>query len=72
LRPGAPGSQQPRPPLGRSMPTGNRGPIPGTVPGSGRPSGPRPGQPMRPQQSGQGQGGRSFTPRPPGGPGGPG
>jgi translation initiation factor IF-2 len=70
LRPGAPGSGQPRPPLGRSMPTGNRGPIPGTVPGSGRPSGPRPGQPMRPQQSGQGQG-RPFTPRP-GGPGGPG
>jgi translation initiation factor IF-2 len=71
-RPAAPG--QPRPPLGRSMPTGNRGPIPGTVPGSGRPSGPRPGQPMRPQQSGQGQGGRPFTPRPsgPGGPGGPG
>ena len=27
----------------------NRGPIPGTVPGSERPSGPRPGQPMRPQ-----------------------
>ena len=71
LRPGAPGSAQPRPPLGRSMPTGNRGPIPGTVPGSGRPSGPRPGQPMRSQQSGQGQGGRPFTPRP-GGPGGPG
>ena len=71
LRPGAPGSGQPRPPLGRSMPTGNRGPIPGTVPGSGRPSGPRPGQPMRPQQSGQGQAGRPFTPRP-GGSGGPG
>src|SRR5262249_44342701 len=34
-----------------------------------RPSGPRPGQPMRPQQGG-GQG-RPFTPRP-GGPGGPG
>jgi translation initiation factor IF-2 len=61
MRPGAP--TQPRPPLGRSMPTGNRGPLPGTVPGSGRPSGPRPGQPMRPQQSGQGQGGRPFTPR---------
>jgi len=71
LRAGASGSGQPRPPLGRSMPTGNRGPIPGTVPGSGRPSGPRPGQPMRPQQSGQGQGGRPFTPRP-GGSGGPG
>ena len=71
LRPGASGSGQPRPPLGRSMPTGNRGPIPGTVPGSGRPSGPRPGQPMRPQQSGQGQGGRPFAPRP-GGSGGPG
>src|SRR6516225_516546 len=51
----------PRPP----MPTGgNRGPIPGTVPGSGRPTGPRPGQPMRPQQP---QGGRPFTPRPGGG-----
>jgi translation initiation factor IF-2 len=69
LRPAAPG--QSRPPLGRSMPTGNRGPIPGTVPGGGRPSGPRPGQPMRPQQSGQGQGGRPFPPRS-GGPGGPG
>ncbi|MGA2301719.1 MAG: translation initiation factor IF-2 [Candidatus Acidiferrum sp.] len=57
----------------RSMPTGNRGPVPGTVPGSGqRPSGPRPGQPMRPQQSGQG--GRPYTSRPgsPGGPGGTG
>jgi translation initiation factor IF-2 len=71
LRPTAPG--QPRPPLGRPMPTGNRGPIPGTVPGSGRPTGPRPGQPMRPQQSGhgQGQGARPFTPRP-SGPGGSG
>ena len=46
----------------RPMPTGNRGPVPGTVPGSGqRPSGPRPGQPMRPQQSGQG--GRPHTSR---------
>ena len=49
------------------MPTGNRGPVPGTTPGS-RSSGPRPGQPMRPQQPGQG---RSFSPRS-GGPGGPG
>ena len=48
------------------MPTGNRGPLP-----QDRPSGPRPGQPMRPQQGGgQGQG-RPFTPRP-GGPGGQG
>ncbi|MGB2675852.1 MAG: translation initiation factor IF-2 [Candidatus Acidiferrum sp.] len=54
----------------RPMPTGNRGPVPGTVPGSGqRPSGPRPGQPMRPQQSGQG--GRPYSSRT-GGPGGPG
>src|SRR5271157_1840834 len=57
----------------RPMPTGNRGPVPGTVPGSGqRPSGPRPGQPMRPQQSGQG--GRPYASRTagPGGPGGTG
>ncbi len=59
----------------RSAPTGNRGPLPsgnrGPLP-QDRPGGPRPGQPMRPQQgSGQGQG-RQFTPRPsgPGGPGG--
>lgn len=52
------------------LPTGNRGPLPGTTPGQ-RPSGPRPGQPMRPQQPGQGPGqGRQFTPRP-GGPSGP-
>src|SRR5271157_2283798 len=66
---GAPARAQvpPRPP----MPTGNRGPVPGTVPGSGqRPSGPRPGQPMRPQQSGQG--GRPHTQRPGSGSGGPG
>src|SRR6516164_4968304 len=69
----APGAPRPQTPL-RPMPTGNRGPVPGTVPGSGhRPSGPRPGQPMRPQQSGQGSG-RTVTPRPsgPGGPGGTG
>src|SRR5271157_3089043 len=55
----------------RPMPTGNRGPVPGTVPGSGqRPSGPRPGQPMRPQQSGQG--GRPSRPGGPVGPGGTG
>src|SRR6266446_19280 len=70
-RPGAPA---------RSMPTGNRGPMPsgptgnrGPLPDASRESrasGPRPGQPMRPQQTGQG---RSFTPRSggPGGPGGP-
>src|SRR5882672_11447323 len=74
-RSGAPASApRPQQPL-RPMPTGNRGPVPGTAPGDRdrRPSGPRPGQPMRPQQSG-GQGGRTFTPRPsgPGGPGGPG
>jgi translation initiation factor IF-2 len=52
------------------MPTGgNRGPVPGTVPGSGRPSGPRPGQPMRPQQGGPA--GRPSGPRPSGGPSGP-
>jgi translation initiation factor IF-2 len=59
--------QSPRPaPTGNRgpLPTGNRGPLP-----HDRPSGPRPGQPMRPQQGGgQGQG-RQFTPRP-GGPGG--
>jgi len=54
----------------RPAPTGNRGPLPsgnrGPLP-QDRPSGPRPGQPMRPQQGGgQGQG-RPFTPRP-GGP----
>ncbi len=59
----------------RPMPTGNRGPLPtgnrGPMP-QDRPSGPRPGQPMRPQQGGaQGQG-RPYTPRPGGGPGGPG
>ena len=41
------------------LPTGNRGPVPGTTPGS-RTSGPRPGQPMRPQQPGQG---RPYAPR---------
>jgi translation initiation factor IF-2 len=55
----------------RPAPTGNRGPMPsgnrGPLP-QDRPSGPRPGQPMRPQQGGgQGQG-RPFSPRP-GGPG---
>src|SRR5713101_7831288 len=59
-RPGAPA----RP----AMPTGNRGPLPGTTPGGSRTGGPRPGQPMRPQQPAQG---RQFTPRP-GGSGGPG
>src|ERR1700719_2774051 len=74
-RSGAPASApRPQQPL-RPMPTGNRGPVPGTAPGDRerRPSGPRPGQPMRPQQSGA-PAGRSFTPRPggPGGPAGPG
>ena len=55
----------------RPLPTGNRGPVPGTTPGSGQRSGggPRPGQPMRPMQPG-GQG-RQYTPRS-GGPGGTG
>src|SRR3974390_182910 len=62
-----PTPSRPTPPPRPPMPTGgNRGPIPGTTPGSGRASGPPPGQPMRPQQPGQG---RPFTPRP-GGPGG--
>src|SRR5579871_1977029 len=69
--PAAP-QRQGQPP--RPFPTGNRGPLPsgnrGPLP-QDRPSGPRPGQPMRPQQGGgQGQG-RPYTPRP-GGPGGPG
>ncbi|HMD09313.1 MAG TPA: translation initiation factor IF-2 [Candidatus Acidoferrum sp.] len=65
----APGARPAAP--SRAMPTGNRGPVPGTTPGSGqRPGGgPRPGQPMRPMQPG-GQG-RQYTPRP-GGPGGTG
>src|ERR1700694_2479751 len=73
-RPGAPARPgalaRPLPTGNRGpMPTGNRGPLPDTSQGS-RSSGPRPGQPMRPQQSGQG---RPFTPRSgsPGGPGGP-
>src|SRR5579872_672145 len=66
--PGAPGVRPAAP--SRPLPTGNRGPVPGTVPGSGqRSGGPRPGQPMRPMQPG-GQG-RQYTPRP-GGPGGTG
>src|SRR5713226_1637900 len=61
----------------RPLPTGNRGPMPtgnrGPLPDASREtrsSGPRPGQPMRPQQPGQG---RTFTPRSggPGGAGGP-
>src|SRR6267154_2244186 len=45
------------------MPTGgNRGPLPGTGPGGQRHAGPRPGQPMRPMQSG-GQAGRQFPSR---------
>src|SRR5215470_19210325 len=68
--PAAP-QRQGQPP--RPTPTGNRGPLPsgnrGPLP-QDRPSGPRPGQPMRPQGGGQGQG-RPFTPRS-GGPGGSG
>src|SRR5712671_4620584 len=67
-RPGAPARPLPTGNRG-PMPTGNRGPLPDTSQGA-RAGGPRPGQPMRPQQSGQG---RPFTPRSggPGGPGGP-
>ncbi|MGC0771981.1 MAG: translation initiation factor IF-2 [Candidatus Acidiferrum sp.] len=58
--PGAPGARPTAP--SRPLPTGNRGPVPGTTPGSGqRSGGPRPGQPMRPMQPG-GQG-RQYTPR---------
>jgi translation initiation factor IF-2 len=64
-----------RPPLPAGnrgpLPTGNRGPVPGTTPGSQRPSGPRPGQPMRPPSGGGAGGtGRSYSPRPTSGPGG--
>jgi translation initiation factor IF-2 len=61
-----------RPPL----PSGNRGPLPSTTHGASRPlgqgaqrptGGPRPGQPMRPQQ--QPAQGRTYTPRPAGAPG---
>src|ERR1700688_4051007 len=74
-RAGAPASRPampPRPPL----PSGNRGPLPSTTHGASRPlgqgaqrpaGGPRPGQPMRPQQ--QPAQGRTFTPRPAGAPG---
>ncbi len=68
----APGAAGARPTVpSRPLPTGNRGPVPGTTPGSGQRSGggPRPGQPMRPMQPG-GQG-RQYTPRS-GGPGGTG
>jgi translation initiation factor IF-2 len=73
-RAGAPASRPampPRPPL----PSGNRGPLPSTTHGASRPlgqgaqrpaGGPRPGQPMRPQQPAQG---RTFTPRAAGSPG---
>ncbi|HEX4544722.1 MAG TPA: translation initiation factor IF-2 [Candidatus Acidoferrum sp.] len=63
-RPGAPARPLPTGNRG-PLPTGNRGPVPGTTPGS-RSGGPRPGQPMRPPQPGQG---RTHTPRT-GGPGG--
>src|SRR5271157_967261 len=68
----APGASGARPAVpARPLPTGNRGPVPGTTPGSGQRTGggPRPGQPMRPMQ--QGGQGRPYTPRP-GGPGGTG
>src|SRR5882672_10606599 len=78
MRPAAASQPQRQGQPSRPMPTGNRGPLPtgnrGPLP-QDRPSGPRPGQPMRPQQGGgQGQGqSRPFTPRPggSGGPGGP-
>jgi translation initiation factor IF-2 len=69
---GASPSARPSTPARPPMPTGgNRGPIPGTEPRSDRPSGPRPGQPMRPQTN---PGNRPYTPRPtgPGGHGGSG
>ena len=59
MRPAASGSQASRPPSpsvqNRPLPTGNRGPLPGTSSGGQRPSGPRPGQPMRPPQQGSGR-----------------
>src|SRR5882762_4043973 len=88
--PARPATQSPRPlPTGNRgpLPTGNRGPMPtgptgnrGPLPTGDRPSGPRPGQPMRPnqpmrpQQGGPGGQGRPYSPRPttPGGQGGPG
>src|SRR5713101_4483298 len=54
VRPAAAAATRPAAPS-RPMPTGNRGPLPGTT------GGPRPGQPMRPVQPG-GQG-RQFNPR---------
>jgi len=63
LRAGQPASPT-RPPMPTRM--GNRGPVPGTTPGSQqRQSGPRPGQPMRPQGPG-GAGNRPYPPRPSG------
>ncbi|MBV9887159.1 MAG: translation initiation factor IF-2 N-terminal domain-containing protein, partial [Acidobacteria bacterium] len=79
--PNAPGAAVNRPAPRPPMPTGgNRGPVPGTTPGSysggggQQRQGPRPGQPIRPLSSGGGPGGqgRSFPPRPGGAPGGPG
>src|SRR5215467_13397983 len=83
-RPAAAGQPRPAGPPQRPIPTGNRGPLPtgnrgpmptgnrGPLPSGDRPSGPRPGQPMR-SQGGPGGQGRPFSPRPggPGGPGGP-
>jgi len=82
VRPAAAGQSRPTGQPQRPMPTGNRGPLPtgnrgplptgnrGPLPSGDRTSGPRPGQPMRPQGGPGGQG-RPFSPRP-GGPGGPG
>jgi translation initiation factor IF-2 len=67
-RPAAPAAR-PGMPV-RQLPAGNRGPLPGTTQRDTRSAGaggPRPGQPMRPPQPGQG---RSYTPRG-SGPGGP-
>jgi len=84
VRPAAAGQPRPTGQPQRPMPTGNRGPLPtgnrgplptgnrGPLPSGDRTSGPRPGQPMRPQGGPGGQG-RPYSPRPggPGGPGGP-
>src|SRR5437763_2720783 len=67
-RPGAPARPSgPLRPTGKRgpLPTGNRGPLPDIS--RERPSGPRPGQPIRPQQPGQGRpGGPRQRPGAPG------
>jgi translation initiation factor IF-2 len=74
-RAGAPASR-PATPARPPLPSGNRGPLPSTTHGASRPlgqgaqrpaGGPRPGQPMRPQQ--QPAQARTYTPRPAGSPG---